>query len=71
MSFLEKLFHKNNTIQNHKEEKIMKIAVVCANGKAGQLIVKEALSRNLDVTAIVRNENKSNAKRLLQRICLI
>ena len=67
MSFLEKLFHKNNTIQNHKEEKIMKIAVVCANGKAGQLIVKEALSRNLDVTAIVRNENKSNAKQIITK----
>ncbi|MGN0182660.1 MAG: NAD(P)-dependent oxidoreductase [Candidatus Ornithomonoglobus sp.] len=39
----------------------MKIAVVCANGKAGQLIVKEALSRGLDVTAVVRNENKSAA----------
>ena len=34
----------------------MKIAVVCANGKAGKLIVKEALDRNLDVTAIVRGE---------------
>ena len=40
----------------------MKIAVVCANGKAGQLIVKEALDRGLDVTAIVRGENRSEAK---------
>ena len=32
----------------------MKIAVVCANGKAGRLIVKEALSRKLDVTADVK-----------------
>ncbi len=39
----------------------MKIAVVCANGKAGQLIVKEALNRGLDVTAIVRGENRSEA----------
>ena len=39
----------------------MKIAVVCANGKAGQLIVKEAMDRGLDVTAIVRGENKSAA----------
>lgn len=39
----------------------MKIAVVCANGKAGQLIVKEALNRDLDVTAIVRGENRSAA----------
>ena len=35
----------------------MKIAVVCANGKAGKLIVKEAVDRGLDVTAIVRGEN--------------
>ena len=37
----------------------MKIAVVCANGKAGSLITKEALSRGLDVTAVVRGENRS------------
>ena len=40
----------------------MKLAVVCANGKAGQLIVKEALNRGLDVTAFVRGENRSAAK---------
>ena len=40
----------------------MKIAVVCANGKAGQSIVKEALNRGLDVTAFVRGENRSEAK---------
>ena len=39
----------------------MKIAVVCANGKAGQLIVKEAVNRGFDVTAFVRGENKSDA----------
>lgn len=39
----------------------MKIAVVCANGKAGKLIVKEAVGRGLDVTAIVRGENRSAA----------
>lgn len=39
----------------------MKIAVVCANGKAGQLITKEALQRGLDVTAVVRGENRSAA----------
>ncbi|PWJ11954.1 NAD(P)-dependent oxidoreductase [Ruminococcus flavefaciens] len=39
----------------------MKIAVVCANGKAGQLIVKEAVNRGFDVTAFVRGENKSAA----------
>lgn len=45
----------------------MKIAVICANGKAGQLIVKEAVERNLDVTAIVRGENKSVAKKVLTK----
>lgn len=40
----------------------MKIAVVCANGKAGQLITKEAVNRGFDVTAFVRGENKSAAK---------
>lgn len=35
----------------------MKIAVIGANGKAGQLIVKEALTRGFDVTAIVRKDN--------------
>ena len=43
----------------------MKIAVVCANGKAGQLIVKEALNRGLDVTAFVRGENRSAAKQVV------
>lgn len=43
----------------------MKVAVVCANGKAGQLIVKEAISRGLDVTAVVRGENKSAAKQVI------
>ncbi|WP_294613664.1 NAD(P)-dependent oxidoreductase [uncultured Gilliamella sp.] len=32
----------------------MKIAVIGANGKSGSLIVKEALSRGHDVTAIIR-----------------
>lgn len=43
----------------------MKIAVICANGKEGKLIVKEALARGLDVTAVVRGENKSDAKKAL------
>lgn len=45
----------------------MKVAVVCANGKAGSLIVKEAVERGLDVTAIVREENKTVAKKSLQK----
>ena len=43
----------------------MKMAVVCANGKAGKLIVKEAVERGLDATAIVRGENRSAAKKAL------
>ncbi len=45
----------------------MKIAVICANGKAGKLITKEALDRGLDVTAVVRNENKTDAKKVIQK----
>lgn len=45
----------------------MKIAVVAANGKAGQLIVKEALSRGHEVTAIVRSENRTEATSVLQK----
>ena len=45
----------------------MKIAVVCENGKAGQLITKEALQRGLDVTAIVRGENRSAASQSISR----
>ncbi len=45
----------------------MKIAVICANGKAGKLIVKEAISRNLDVTAIVREENQTETKNVIKK----
>lgn len=45
----------------------MKLAVVCANGKAGKLIVKEAVDRGLDVTAVVREENQSAAQKVLQK----
>ena len=45
----------------------MKIAVVCANGKAGQLIVKEALSRGLDMTAVVRGGNRTEASQVIQK----
>lgn len=45
----------------------MKIAVVCANGKAGKLITKESVERGLDVTAIVRGENKSVAPHSVSR----
>lgn len=43
----------------------MKLAVVCANGKAGKLIVNEAVSRGIDVTAIVRGENKTVAEKAI------
>ncbi len=45
----------------------MKLAVVCANGKAGKLIVKEAVDRGLDVTAVVREENRSAAAKVIQK----
>ncbi len=45
----------------------MKIAVVCANGKAGKLIVKEAVDRGLDVTAVVREENQTATANVLQK----
>lgn len=43
----------------------MKIAVVCANGKAGKLIVREAVERGLDVTAVVRGENRTSAEKVI------
>ncbi|MGN1122782.1 MAG: NAD(P)-dependent oxidoreductase [Eubacterium sp.] len=43
----------------------MKLAVVCANGKAGTLITKEAKNRGIDVTAIVRGENKTVAEKAI------
>ncbi len=43
----------------------MKVAVICANGKAGRLIVKEALGRGMDVTAVVRGENRSAAAKAI------
>ena len=45
----------------------MKIAVICANGKAGRLIVREALDRGLDVTAVVRGENRSAAAKAVKK----
>lgn len=45
----------------------MKIAVVCANGKAGKLIVKEATDRGIDVTAVVRGDNASSAQSVIKK----
>lgn len=45
----------------------MKIAVIGANGKAGRLIVKEAKNRGLDVTAVVREDDKSGAGHVIKK----
>lgn len=45
----------------------MKMAVICANGKEGKLIVKEAVARGLDVTAVVRGENQSVAEKVIKK----
>ena len=45
----------------------MKIAVICANGKAGKLSVKEAVERGLDVTAVVRGENHTVATQVIKK----
>lgn len=45
----------------------MKIAVVCANGRVGRLVVKEAVERGLDVTAVVREDNQSVAPHVIKK----
>lgn len=45
----------------------MKIAVVCANGRAGRLVVKEAVNRRMDVTAIAKGENETAAKQYVSK----
>lgn len=45
----------------------MKLAVVCANGRVGTLVVKEALERGLDVTAVVRGENRTEADNVIRK----
>lgn len=45
----------------------MRIAVVAANGKEGRLIVKEAVERGFDVTAVVRSENRTVAKDVINK----
>lgn len=45
----------------------MKMAVICTNGKEGKLIVKEAVARGLDVTAVVRGENQSVAEKVIKK----
>ncbi len=45
----------------------MRIAVICANGKEGKLIVKEAIARGAEVTAVVRGENCSEAENVIKK----
>lgn len=41
----------------------MKVAVICANGRVGRLVVKEAIDRGLDVTAIAKGVNETATKK--------
>lgn len=45
----------------------MKLAVVCANGRVGTLVVREAVERGLDVTAVVREENRTMAPNVIRK----
>lgn len=45
----------------------MKVAVICSNGKAGKMIVAEALAAGLDVTGFARDENKSGVQKFVQK----
>ena len=44
----------------------MKIAVICANGRAGRYITNEAVSRGLDVTGFARSANTTDATKFVQ-----
>lgn len=54
-------------MQNMQNAQNPKIAVVAANGKAGRAIVKEAVNRGLDVTAVVREANRTEAQHIIER----
>ena len=45
----------------------MKIGIIGANGKSGSLIVKEALAKGIDVTAIVRDANKVSGLPVIEK----
>ncbi len=51
-------------------EKNLKVAVVAANGRVGQLVVEEAMRRGMDVTAVVRGENRTAAEKALVKDAL-
>lgn len=50
-----------------EKTKMKKMAVICANGRAGKEIVKEAVRRGLDVTAVARHANQSAAEKFIQK----
>lgn len=43
------------------ENNVKKVAVVCANGRVGRLVVKELQAKGADVTAFVRGADRSGA----------
>jgi hypothetical protein len=45
----------------------MKLAVICANGKAAGKIISEAVKRGLDVTAFGRKDNNTEAKNYVKK----
>ena len=45
----------------------MRVAVVCANGRVGTLVVKEAAARGLDVTAVIRGGNRTVAEKVIKK----
>jgi hypothetical protein len=49
----------------------MKIAIVAANGRVGKLVAEEAVKRGHDVTAVVREENKTAAPKSLVKDALV
>jgi len=48
---------------------VMKIAVLGATGPSGVQVVKEALARGHDVTAVVRNPDKLTEKHEKLKVC--
>ena len=45
----------------------MKVAVIAANGRAGRLLVDEALNKGWEVTAVARGENRTRAASFLNK----
>ena len=64
---IRNVINKLTTRCSNESEETMKIGVIGANGNAGSRIVKEGLERGLEVVAIVRGENKSQASKVLQK----